>query len=68
MIKQFYFKQFNLAWVKVKWFQILQCITNYSIKYQSFVYTQLNDQTVLFPAIHFISLYCINLDGYCNAI
>ena len=27
------------------------CITNNSIKHQSFVYTQLNDQTVLFQAI-----------------
>ena len=48
MLKQFYFKQFNLALVnKVKWFQVLLCITNNSIKHQSFVYTQLNDQTVL---------------------
>ena len=29
------------------------CITNNSIKLQSFVYTQLNDQTVLFQAIQF---------------
>ena len=48
MIKQLNFKQFSLAFVKVKWFQVLLCITNNSIKYQSFVYTQLNDQTVLF--------------------
>ena len=32
----------------VKWFQV-----NNSIKYQSFVYTQLNDQTVLFLTIQF---------------
>ena len=52
MIKQFYFKQFNLAKVnKVKWFQVLLCISNDSIKHHSFVYTQLNDQTVLFQAI-----------------
>ena len=37
----------------VKWFQVLLCITNNSIKYQSFVYTQLNDQTVLFQPIQF---------------
>ena len=29
------------------------CITNNSIKHQSFVYTQLYDQTVLFQTIHF---------------
>ena len=33
---------------EVKWFQVLLCITNNSFKYQSFVYIQLNDQTVLF--------------------
>ena len=32
---------------------MLLCITNNSIKYQSFVYTQLNDQTILFPTIQF---------------
>ena len=37
----------------VKWFQVLQCITNNSIKHQSFIYTQLNDQTVLFQTIQF---------------
>ena len=36
-----------------KWFQILQCITNDSIKNQSFVYSQLNGQTILFLAIPF---------------
>ena len=35
----------------VKWFQVLLCIINNSIKHQSFVYTQLNDQTVLFLTI-----------------
>ena len=54
MIKLFYFKQFNLAEVnKVKWFQVLLSITNNSIKHQSFVYTQLNEQTVLFLTIQF---------------
>ena len=44
MIQQFYFYQFNIAGVnKVKWIQELLCITNYSIKHQSFVYAQLND-------------------------
>ena len=37
----------------VKWFQVLLCITNNSFKYQSFVHTQLNDQTVLFQRIQF---------------
>ena len=32
----------------VKWFQVLLCMTNNSIKHLTFVYTQLNDQTVLF--------------------
>ena len=27
---------------RVKWFYVLWCITNYSIKNQSFIYTQLN--------------------------
>ena len=40
MIKQFYFKQFNLAWVnKVKWFQLLRCIANNSIKHQLLFFT-----------------------------
>ena len=54
MIKQFFFKQLNLALVnKIKWFQVLLYITNNSIKYQSFVSTQLNDQTVQFLTIQF---------------
>ena len=61
MIKQFYFKQFNLAEVKVKWFQVLLCITNNSIKHQSFIYTQLNDQTVLFQTIQFSISHLISL-------
>ena len=55
--KQFYFEQFNLAYVnKVKLFQVLLCITNYSIKHQSVVYTQLNDQTILFNLSHLFAL------------
>ena len=38
---------------KVKYFQVLLCITNNSIKHQSFVYTQLNNQTLLFQTIQF---------------
>ena len=36
---------------RVKWFQILVYIANNLIKHQSFAYTQLNDQTVLFKTI-----------------
>ena len=32
---------------------MLLCTTNNSIKHQSFVYTQLNDQSVLFQTIQF---------------
>ena len=35
---------------KVKQFQVFLYITNNLIKHQSFVHTQLNDQTVLFQA------------------
>ena len=37
----------------VKWFPVLLCITNNSIKYYSFVHTQLNEKTVLLIAIQF---------------
>ena len=37
----------------VKWFQVLLCIIDNSFKHQPFIYTQLNDQTVLFQAIQF---------------
>ena len=37
----------------VEEFQILLCITNNSIKHQSFVYTLLNGQTVLLLTIQF---------------
>ena len=50
--KQFYFRFFSFV-NKVKWFQVLLCITNNSIKHHSFIYIQLNDQTVLFQAIQF---------------
>ena len=36
-----------------KWFQVLLRITNNSIKHQSFVYIQLNDQIVQFQTIQF---------------
>ena len=43
----------------VKCFKVLLCITNNSIKLQSFVYTQLNNQTVLFLTIQFgMSFVC----------
>ena len=41
-----------------KWFQILLCFTNTSIKHESFVFTQLNDLTVLFLTIPF-SISCL---------
>ena len=54
MTKQFYFKQFSLAkFNQVKWFQVLLCITNNSIKHKLFVCTPLNDHTVLFQTIQF---------------
>ena len=53
MIKQFYFKQFNFALLnKVKWFQVLLCITNNSIRYLSFI-KKVKYQTVLFLTIQF---------------
>ena len=51
MIEQFYFETLYFAQIKVKWFHVLQCITNYPIKHPSFVCTQLNYQTNLFQAI-----------------
>ena len=41
----------------VKWFQVFLCITNDSIKHQSFVDTQLTDQIVLFLTIQFSISY-----------
>ena len=40
------------------------CITNNSIKYQSFVYTQLNVKTILFPPIQF----CITSQFKCQTV
>ena len=37
----------------LRFFQVLLCIINNSTEYQSFVYTQLNNQTVLFQTIQF---------------
>ena len=37
----------------VKWFQVLLYITNNLTEHRSFVYTELNDQTLLFLAIQF---------------
>ena len=48
---QFYYFTYSHT---VKWLQVLRFSTYYSIKLQSFVYTQLNDQTVLFLTIQFI--------------
>ena len=40
----------------VKWLQVYLCISNNLIKHQSFVYIQLNDQTVLFSISHLFAL------------
>ena len=46
--------QFYLIFVSaVKSFQVLLCRINKSIKHQSFAYTHLNNQTVLFQTIQF---------------
>ena len=43
----------------VKLFQVLICISSYLIKHNSFVYTQLNDQIVVFKKIQFnMSFFC----------
>ena len=42
----------------VKWFQVFLCITNNSIKHQSFVYPQLNAQTVIFLTIQ-LNISCL---------
>ena len=49
----------------VKWFQVLLCIINNSIKHQLFVYTELNDQAVLFQIIQFsiIHLFALSLNA-----
>ena len=44
----------------VKWFQVLLCITNNSIQNQSFVYTQLNNQTVIFKQLHLALDICLH--------
>ena len=53
---------------KVKWFQVLLCITNISIKL-SFLYTRLNDQTVPFQTIQFginhSFALSLNVDQFC---
>ena len=53
---------------KVEWFQVLLCIKNNSIKYQSFAYTQLNDQTVLFQTIHLCISHLFALKIKCQIV
>ena len=60
-IKNIWFVNIFIRWVwsafflhTVICFQVLLCTTNNSIKHQSLVSTQLNDQTVLFQAIQFV--------------
>ena len=43
---------------KGKWFQVLPSITNNSIKHQSFVDPQLNDETIQFSISH-LCLYSV---------
>ena len=64
MFQQFYFYQFSLAFVinVLLWFHVLLCIFNNSIIYQSFVYKQLNDQTVVFQTSQFDTCNLFNLD------
>ena len=52
---------------KIQWFQVLLCITNNSIKHQSFVYTQLNNQTVLFQTIQF-SMSFVCTQSICQSV
>ena len=44
------------SFAKIKWLQVLLSITNNSIKHQSFVYSELKDQTILQKEIQI----CIN--------
>ena len=45
--------------ITVKLFQVFLCITKNSIKHQSFVYSQLNDEAVIFLTVQFsISRLC----------
>ena len=53
MLKMLLNKPKRILLHKSKWLNVLLCITNNSIKHQSFVYTQINDQTVLFQTIQF---------------
>ena len=62
MIKQFYFKQFDLIRVnKVEWFQVLLCIINNSVKHQSLVYTiqttNIITQFFLYARLHLKQFY-----------
>ena len=49
----------------VKCYKVLLFNTNNSIKHQLFVYTQLNDQTVLFQTIQFSISTKLNISKYC---
>ena len=56
-VNTYSWKHFKWVWHTVKWFQILQCISNNLSRYQSFVCSQLNNQTVLFLTIQYIISY-----------
>ena len=51
----------------VKWSKAFLCITNNLIKHQSFVYTQLNDETVLFLTIQFSISNLMHTDEMSNS-
>ena len=48
----------------VKCFRLLLCITNHSIKHQSFIYTQLNEQIILFQAIFSSINHSLNIKQF----
>ena len=58
-----------IFWHTVIWFPVVLCFTNNSIKHKSFVYTRLNDQTVLFLTTQFsISQQKLNGSKYCYVL
>ena len=52
MSKQLYLKLFSVV-NKIKWFQVLLCITSNSIKRQSYTNKELNGKTIIFQTIQF---------------
>ena len=50
-----------ILWHVVKCFKIQLCIINNSIKHQSFAYTELNDQSVLFQQFYLALSHVLSL-------